>query len=333
MLVLAISFMATPVFLSSVQATTGCITNCLLKADTTVPTSDGIVFVELDNNTGSVYALPHTFSFANNTRHTLTILNSSFTASTGSGAHYVWNEWTHSGLQWTPTPMMQTPYMVFNYTGPTDGGPFIANFDRQFQYTLTFKDAAGNVLNPNPSSVAISSSGSTITTSTYAGQWLSAKLWTVTSATWEGYQTALSSPVTLDLSSSSASASVKILAYPATLKVVDKSSNPIQGASVTITFANATTRMFTTDSQGSILLGDIPYGSYTTSVSYQGQVQGPIAEDATSGAVSTITLNNIGGVTSAPVVSAIVLLTIFGVALFLILLAIKVRKPPPPPQI
>jgi hypothetical protein len=332
LLLLALSVMAMPLFLKNAHATTGCITSCLLKADTIVPASDGTIFVELDNNTGLVYALPHTFSFANNSIHTLTILNSTFTATSGSGARYVWNEWTHSSLQWTPTLMMRTPYMLFNYTGPSDGGPFIAKFDKQFQYTLTFKDAAGNPLSPSPSSVVISSAGSAVTTSTYSGQWLSATSWTVTSATWEGYQTALSSPVSLDLTSSSASAAVTILAYPASVKVVDKSSNPIQGASVTVTFANATTRMFSTNSLGVVQLGDIPYGSYTASVSYQGQVQGPIGEDATTGSVSTIILD-IGGGTSAPVVSAVVLLTIFGVALFLILLAIKVRKPPPPPQI
>jgi hypothetical protein len=324
--------MVIPLFLTSVHATSGCITSCLLKTDTTVPASDGTIFVELDNNTGLVYALPHTFSFANNSVHTLTILNSSFTATSGSGARYVWNEWIHSSLQWTPTLMLRTPIMLFNYTGPADGGPFTAKFDKQFQYALTFKDAAGRPLSPSPSSVVISSGGSTVTTSTYSGQWLSATSWTVTSATWEGYQTALTSPVSLDLSSSSTSAAVTILAYPASVAVVDKSSNPIQGASLTVTFANATTKMFTTDSQGAVQLGDIPYGPFTATVSYQGQVQGPIGEDATTGPVSTVILN-VGGTTSAPVVSAVVLLTIFGVALFLILLAIKVRKPPPPPQI
>lgn len=330
LLVLAIAVIVTPLFLTSVHATSGCVTNCLLKADTTVPVSDGKIVAELDNITGSLFSLPHTFSFANNSRHTLTILNTTFTA--GSGARYVWSQWAHSSLQWTPNPMMQTPIMLFNYTGSTDGGPFIAQFDKQYQYTLTFKDAAGNSLTPNPTSVTLSSAGSTISTSTYSGQWLSATSWTVTSATWEGYQTALSAPVSLDLTSSSASASVTILAYPASLKVVDRSNNPIQGATVTITFANATTRVFTTNSQGTVQLGDIPYGSYTAQVTYQGQAQPPIGEDATSSSVNTIPLNT-GGTTSAPVVSAIVLLTIFGLALVLILLAIKVRKPPPPPQI
>ena len=332
MLVLALSVLGAPFFLTNVHATTGCITSCLLKADTTVPSSDGTIFVELDNNTSLHYSLPHTFSFANNSIHTLTILNSTFTATSGSGARYVWNEWTRASLQWTPTLMMRTPTMLFNYTGPTDGGAFIAKFDKQFQYALTFKDARGNPLTPSPSSVVISSAGSSVTTSTYSGQWLSATLWTVTSASWEGYQTALSAPVSLDLSSSSALTSVTILAYPASVKVVDKSNNPLQGASVTVTFANATTKAFTTGSLGTVQLGDIPYGSFTVSASYRGLSQGPVGEDATTSSVSTITLDT-GGVTSAPVVSGIVLLTIFGVALFLILLAIKVRKPPPPPQI
>ncbi len=237
----------------NVHATTGCITSCQLKADTTVPTSDGLIYVELDNNTGSIFSLPHTFAFANNTRHTLTVLNSTLTAS--SGARYVWNEWTHSSLQWTPTLMMQTPIMLFNYTGPSDGGPFIAQFTKQYQYTLTFKDIAGQPLVPSPTSVTLSSSLGTVVTSSYSGQWLALGSWTVTSAAWEGYQTALSNPVGLDLTSSSGSATVTISAYPATLKVVDRQSNPIQGASATITFANATNRVFTTSSQGLVSLG------------------------------------------------------------------------------
>src|SRR6266567_3608977 len=318
LVVLALLIMLVPIFLVNVHATSGCITTCQLKADTTVPAADGTVYVELDNNTGLVYPLPHTFSFANNSQHTLTVLNQTLSAS--SGARYVWNEWTHSSLQWTPTLMMRTPIMLFNYTGSSDGGPFTAKFDKQFQYTLTFKDAAGQPLTPAPTSVVLSSSASTVTTSAYSGQWLSATSWTVTSATWEGYQGDLLAPVPLDLSSAS-------------VKVVDKLNNAIQGASVTITFANATSRTFTTNSQGLVQLGDIPVGPYSVHVTYQGQDSGaPIGEDASVASVSTITLN-VGGTSSAPVVSAIVLLTIFGVAFFLILLAIKVRKTPPPPKI
>jgi len=323
--------MFVPLFLVNVHATSGCITTCQLKVDTTVPAADGTVYVELDNNTGLVYPLPHTFSFANNSQHTLTVLNQTLSAS--SGARYVWNEWTHSSLQWTPTLMMRTPIMLFNYTGPSDGGPYIAKFDKQFQYTLTFKDAAGQPLTPAPTSVVLSSSASTITASAYSAQWLSATSWTVTSATWEGYQGDLLAPVPFDLSSSSASVGVAISAYSASIKVVDKSNNPISGASVTVTFANATTRMFTTDSSGTVQLGRIPIGPYSVHVTYQGQDSGaPIAEDASVASVSTVTLG-VGGISPAPVISAVVLLTIFGVAFFLILLAIKVRRPAPPPKI
>ncbi len=330
LLILALSALFVPSFLVNVHATSGCITTCQLKADTNVPAADGIVFVELDNNTGSVYSLPYTFSFANNTRHTLTMLNVTFYSS--GGARYVWNQWIHSSLQWTPTLMMRTPIMLANYTGPSDGGAYYAQFNKQFQYTLTFNDAAGQPLTPAPASVVLSSSGSTITTSAYSGQWLSATSWTVTSATWEGYPEALLAPVVFDLTSASKSVVVAVKAYSASVKVVDKLNNPIQGASVTITFANTTSGMFTTDSQGTIRLGDIPVGPYSAHVLYQGQDQGTWSEDASVASASTIPLN-VGGTSSAPVVSAVVLLTIFGVALFLILLAIKVRKPPPPPKI
>jgi hypothetical protein len=90
--------------------------------------------------------------------------------------------------------------------------------------------------------------------------------------------------------------------------------------------------MFTTDSQGTVGLGDIPIGPYSAHVLYQGTDQGTWSEDASVASVSTVTLN-VGGTSSAPVVSAIVLLTIFGVAFFLILLAVKVRRPAPPPKI
>jgi len=330
LLILALAITTVPLFLVNVHATSGCISNCRLTADTTVPTAEGTVYVELDNITSPVYALPHTFLFANNTRHTLTMVNTTFSAP--SGARYLWNEWVHSSLQWTPTLMMQTPIMLYNYTASSDGGAFTAKFDKQFQYTLTFKDAAGQSLVPSPTSVVLSSAGSSVTTSAYSGQWLAATSWTVTSATWEGYQGALSAPVPLDLTTGSGSAVVKVNAYAASVKVVDKLNNPIQGASVTITFANATSRAFTTDAQGTVQLGDIPIGPYSAHVIYQGQDQGTWSEDASVAPISTVTLN-VGGTTSAPVVSAIVLLTIFGVALFLILLAIKVRRSPPPPKI
>jgi len=330
-LALALSMMIVPLFIGGAHATVGCITSCMLKADTNVPASDGIVYVELDNSSASIYSLPHTFSFANNTRHTLTMLNS--TLSVASGARYVWNEWTHSSLQWTPTLMMQTPFMWNNYTGPSDAGAFTALFNKQFQYTLSFKDAAGNPLTPNPTSVTLSSGNSLITTTSYSGQWLSATSWTVTSVTWEGYSGALVNPVPFDLTSASAIVSVAVSAYPASVKVVDKLNNPIQGANVTVTFANATSRTFPTDNQGIVQLGRIPTPAFTLQVFYQGQSQGPPIAESALGSPQTVITLNIGGATSTPVVSAIVLLTIFGIALFLILLAIKVRGTAPPPKI
>jgi Carboxypeptidase regulatory-like domain len=223
---------------------------------------------------------------------------------------------------------MKTPLMINNYTG---SGSFNARFDKQFQYTLTFNDAAGQPLIPDPTSVVLSSGGYSITTSTYSGQWLSAGSWTVTSASWEGYQPAALTNAVIDLTSGSSAVAVTISAYPASIKVVDKANNPLPGASVTATFANTTTRTFTTDGQGTVQLGRIPLGPYSVRVSYQGQDQGTRwSEDASVSSVSTVTLN-VGGTTTAPVVSAIVLLTVFGVAFFLVLLAIKLRSPRPQP--
>lgn len=312
------------------QCQPGTPATCYLNALTNVPSSEGNVWVRQDNNSALEFKLPHLFAFANQTIHTIEVLN--LTLNGASGARYIWDtqaEWVLHQIQYTPTAMLRSPLMSVNYTG-TDS--FTAQFHKQFQYTLTFKDAAGQPLTPDPTSVVLSSSGSTITTSAYSGQWLSAGSWTVTSVTWEGYQGALLAPTVLDLTSASASVAVTVSAYTASVKVVDKLNNPIQGAAVTITFANTTNRPFTTDNQGTVRLGDIPVGPYSAHVLYQGQDQGTWSEDASVASVSTVTLN-LGGTTSAPVVSAVVLLTIFGVALFLILLAIKVRKTPPPPKI
>jgi hypothetical protein len=175
----------------------------------------------------------------------------------------------------------------------------------------------------------------TLTTSAYSGQWLQAASWTVIDAKWEGIPGLSLGAQTIDLTNSPVTKSIQLAVYPATVKVVDLNSNPLPGANVTVTFAppNSTSVSLKTGSLGTVSLGDIPLGPYTARVSYQGQMV-TWSEDAsaTPGGVSTITLN-ISSTTSAPVVSAIVLLTIFGVAFFLILLAIKVRKPPPPPTI
>jgi len=102
---------------------------------------------------------------------------------------------------------------------------------------------------------------------------------------------------------------------------------------VTVSFANTTSRAFQTDSQGLIQLGYIPLGSYTAVVTYQGNTICSCSTDAslTNPLVVEVPVG------SAPVtvtsVSSIVLLTILGLAVFLVLLAVRVRKPPPPPSI
>jgi hypothetical protein len=339
MLVLTVlaSALFAPLFITNVHAIQGCKPTspqptCYLYAQTNVPSAEGSVIVRQDGNNALEYALPHMFAFVNGTTHFIEVMTLTISG-TPSGARYLWDsraEWTWHGTQWTPSANMTTPLMIYNYTAPNDG--FTAQFDKQFQYSLSFNDAAGQALTPSPANVTLSSSSSTIVTSSYSGQWLTAGSWTITSANWEGYQGALLTPVGLDLTSASASVVVGISAYTATVKVVDKGNNALSGVSLTVTFANGTSRAFTTGSQGTVQLGHIPVGPYSVQVSYQGQGQGTWSEDASSASLSTVTLN-VGSSAAAPVVSAVVLLTIFGVAFFLILLAIKVRKPPPPPTI
>jgi hypothetical protein len=228
---------------------------------------------------------------------------------------------------------MTTPLMIYNYTLPND--QFTAQFDKQFQYTLTFTDHTGAALSPAPASITLSGPTGTLTTSAYSGQWLQAASWSVVDAKWEGIPGLVIGAQTIDLTNGNVAKSIQLAVYPATVKVVDLNNNPVSGANVTVTFAppNSTSVSHLTGSQGTVGLGDIPLGPYTARVTYQGQdVKWSEDASATPGGVSTIALN-ISGTTSAPVVSAVVLLTIFGVALFLILLAIKVRKPPPPPTI
>src|SRR2546422_2930188 len=121
----------------------GCFSSCNLNTQTNVPGSDGSVWVRLDNITASVFRLPHLFSFANDTVHTLQVLN--LTLYAPSGARYIWKQWTYSGVQWTPSSMMQTPVMLYNYTGAAS---FTAEFAKQFQYALTFTDAGGQPVDP-----------------------------------------------------------------------------------------------------------------------------------------------------------------------------------------
>src|SRR5712664_3459662 len=328
-----------PLFITNAHAIQGCQPGtpqptCYLYAQTNVPSAEGTVMVRQDGNNALEYALPHLFAFTNGTTHSIEVLSLTISG-TPSGARYLWDSnaaWTWHTLRY-PNANMTTPLMIYNYTLPND--EFTAQFDKQFRYTLTFTDYNGAALSPPPASITLSGPTGALTTSAYSGQWLQAASWTVLDAKWEGVPGLILGAQTIDLTNSPVTKSIQLAVYPATVKVVDLNNNPLSGANVTVTFAppNSTSVSHTTGNQGIVSLGDIPLGPYTAKVSYQGQVV-RWSEDAsaTPGGVSTITLN-ISGTTSAPVVSAVVLLTIFGVAFFLILLAVKVRRPSPPPKI
>ncbi len=292
-----------------------------------MPLTDSTVWVLVDNTT--YWTLPRTFSFPNYTYHTIEVLNLTISVAS-TGARYVWKQWTLSGLQWTPTPMMRTPLMAYNYTS-TSNGVFIAEFERQFQLTLSFTDPSGQPVGP-PSSITLQTGSSTTTTSSYSNQWLTANVWKVVDAQWGGSYGMVFGNPTIDLTRGPVSTTVPLNAYSATIRLVDRANNPVVGASVTVVLANSTSRVFTTDGEGSVRLGHIPLGPYTARIMYQNQDMGNWTVDASRNPVSTIALN-VGGQGNAPVVSAVVILTIFGLALFLLLLAIKVRKPPAPPTI
>ncbi len=331
------SVLLAPLFTTNVHAYSPCQAGapatCYLNAQTNIPSTEGYVWVRQDNNSAWEFKLPHLFAFTNQSIHTIEVLN--LTLNGASGARYLWDsraQWVLHGIQYTPTAMLRTPLMTVNYTGFDS---FTAQFDKQFQYTLTFTDHNGAALSPSPTSITLSGPTGTVTTSAYSNQWLQAASWTIIDAKWEGIPGLVIGSQTIDLTNSPVTKSIQLAVYPATVKVIDLNNNPVSGANVTVTFAppNSTSVSHLTGSQGVVSLGDIPLGPYTAHVTYQGQdVKWSEDASATPGGVSTITLN-LSGTTSAPVVSAVVLLTIFGVAFFLILLAIKVRKPPPPPTI
>jgi hypothetical protein len=340
-----------PILIGNVYATSGCISGCQVTVSSNVPSGEGTIWVRIDNGTGTYCSSnqctvslpqgsPPTFTFANNTVHTITVLNTTFTGVSTQG-HYAWKEWanyytTANPIIWTNSPVLRIPAagstngILYNYTS-TAG--FTAVFDKQFQYTLSFNDAAGNPLNIAPSQVSLSgqTSGATIITQ-YSG-FLSNDLYTVTGATWEGWPIGTApAGQTLNLTSNSATKAISLQVYQATVHVVDNNNNPISGANVTVTLVNQTSRSIITDSKGNARIGEIPQGSYQLSVVFQNQRIGPLQENAISSPTATVQMN-VGSTPTSTTTSAIVLLTIFGLAFFLILLAIKVRKPPPPPTI
>lgn len=324
----------------------GCTTNCQAAFNSNVPSNDGIIWVQIYNGTGPGCATnpctvsipqnsPPTFNFPNGTMVSVTVLNSSFTGSSTQG-HYVWKEWanyygTINQFVWTTSQTLKFGPILYNYTG-TAG--FTAVFDKQYKATLSFKDAAGNSLSPAPSSLTLQPkvSGNPVTITSYSGQYVSSNNYTIASAIWEGTTVGpTSSSEIVDLTNGPATATATLKAYPAMIQIVDNNNNPVQGANVTITFVNQTSTTYTSNSKGQVDLGDIPLGPFGASVHYQGQSYGPYSLTAVNTPTNTLQVN--AGSTPTSTTTAIVLLAIFGIAFFLILLAIKVRRPAEPPRI
>jgi hypothetical protein len=332
-----------PVFLMNVHAS-GCNSpGCHVSANSNVPPTDGRIWVQVDNNTGSycvanppcIVPLPQTFTFPNATSHSIQVLNSSFTGSS-TGGLYVWKYWTiyYGTPQQTVWPstneMLRLQQIIFNYTGTAS---FTAVFDKQYKYTMSFSDAIGNPLSPAPSSVTLQpQSGSAITVTSYSQQFLSSNIYTISRAVWEGTNVTTIGTQTLDLSNGPATLAVPITAYPTTVHVVDNNNNPVSGASVTITFLNNTSNSFVSNSNGNVVLGDVAQGTYSAIVRYQNQQYGPYTLTSVNNPSNTVQVNS-GTAPPNTTTTAVALLAIFGIAFFLILLAIKVRKPAGPPQI
>jgi hypothetical protein len=340
----------------SVQAASCPPANCQVTVSSNVPSSDGTIWVQIDNGTGSycgsnvcTVALPQnsppTFNFPYNTTHTITVLSSNLTfTGSSTGGHYVWKEWANyygtispGTTVWTTNPTVRVcpgnqcvpNGVIFNYTG-TAG--LTAIFDKQYKYTMSFSDAVGNPLSIAPSNVTLQpQSGSSITVTNYS-QFLSSNIYTITSAYWEGTSVTTVGTKTLDLSNGPAILVVPLTVYPTTVHVVDSNSNPVSGASVTITFLNNTSSSLVSNSNGNVVLGDVAQGTYSATVRYQNQQYGPYTLTSVGNPTNTVQVNS-GTAPPNTTTTAIALLAIFGIAFFLILLAIKVRKPAAPPQI
>ncbi len=313
-----------PVFLTNVHAIT-CPSPCSLIVLTNVPSSDASVTVIAKANLSPV-ALNHTYTYANGTINWVQVTSTNITGT--SGARYLFKQWNLNTIQWsTVANSSALPLMIQNVT-------VTAVYEKLLPLTLSFTGPSGQPVSPPTSLTLQSTFGSaTLTTGQYSNHWMDAALWTVASATWQGVQETLGTQ-TIDLTTTAVQASVIIQAYDAKIQVIDDSNNPVTGATVTVTLVNGTqTYTFTSDSQGYVNLGLLPPGTYNAQVTYHSQDYGPYLVDPATSPTETVKLNSMGGGTSTPLVSSFVLLIIFGLALFLIFLAIRVRKPPPPPMI
>src|SRR5213592_4148363 len=136
-----------PTLIGNVYAISGCNSGCQLTASSNVPSGDGKIWIRIDNNisnsTTGFYCSTHTcivplpqsspptFTFGNNTIHTLAVLNSTFTGPS-TGSHYIWKNWSNwYGTQypavWTTNPTLAVGPIIYNYTGQAG---FTAVFDR-----------------------------------------------------------------------------------------------------------------------------------------------------------------------------------------------------------
>jgi hypothetical protein len=319
----------------------GCKTNCYMDLTTNVPANDGTISVKVDGGT-PINLTPNfpylELTFGNGTGpHTIQILNPSFTGAS-SGAKYVFKEWICSCGNSSATTF-NTPIMYSNYTDPRSAplnpqGAVTALFDKQFSLTLTFTDPQGNPLSP-PASLQLVNGNTVVNLTSFSGIYESALVWKVENVVWEGVPQIQVQGQTVDLTNGATSAAVKLQAFPASVKAVDGSNNPVQGVTVTVYFQNSTSKTLTTNSQGLVQLGDVPL-NYTAVVTYNGNtICNCVVDTANPQNNPYVVQVSSSGSTSGntPIVSAVVLLTIFGIAAVLVLVAIKVRKPPPPPRI
>src|SRR5205809_74189 len=113
--------------------------------------------------------------------------------------------------------------VLYNYTG-TAG--FTAVYDRQYAATLSFTDAKSVPLNPAPAYVTLQGHATgTSTISGYSGQYITADLYTVISARWQGADIPTTTTQTLDLTHGPAAATISLKAYQATIHIVDNHDN------------------------------------------------------------------------------------------------------------
>ena len=152
---------------------------------------------------------------------------------------------------------------------------------QQFNLSLKFTDPAGQPVSP-PSSLTLRSGSTTITLTSYSGILLNAGIWTVINVTWQGKSSAQSGNTSFDLTSGPLTGTVVLRAYNAVVLVVDNANNPVAGAEVVATLSNTTVRTITTDDQGRVHLGHIPFGQYTVQVNYQGRQMGSWNSDAST---------------------------------------------------